>query len=286
MISPHVVISGPCTWNSLLFVPALPQPEPHMIVVDDFYDTFGGTSLGKCMNLSELGCDVTIVTQFGSDEMGHMIRDLLTHVGATVINCESRMTERHTNIMAADGQRLSFYLTSPPPSSGQRDDEILKAMSTADAIVMDLSAESARLLPAIRTMSAPVWVDLHDYDGRAQFHEPFLEAADVVVMSADKLDDPVSTMHEIAHRGKDLVVCTRGDRGALALTDSKMMTIPASPTQVVDTNGAGDAFASAALYHLLAGQSVHDALTKASLHTHQTLRSRHIHPVVDAILAS
>ncbi|MFH8978739.1 carbohydrate kinase [Streptomyces sp. NPDC017890] len=63
------------------------------------------------------------------------------------------------------------------------------------------------------------------------------------------LEEACDTWHAAGAR---LVVITLGGRGALASLDGGRVTVPAPPTVVVDTVGAGDSF-TAALLHRLAG---------------------------------
>ncbi|MEU6234869.1 carbohydrate kinase [Kitasatospora sp. NPDC047058] len=81
-------------------------------------------------------------------------------------------------------------------------------------------------------------------------------AADVLRLSADDLglllpgvspEDACDTWHRA---GVPLVVITLGDRGALASLDGRRLAVPAPPTTVVDTIGAGDSFTGGLLHHL------------------------------------
>ncbi len=103
----------------------------------------------------------------------------------------------------------------------------------------------------------PLSTDLHDWDGENPYHEPFALAADVVFLSAAALSDPERTMRRIAERGRaKAVVATAGAEGAYLLAGGETTRIPAAvpPAPVVDSNGAGDAFAAAFLYGRLAGE--------------------------------
>lgn len=73
----------------------------------------------------------------------------------------------------------------------------------------------------------------------------------MVFLSATALADPERTMRRIADRGRaEVVVATAGAKGAYLLADDELTHVPAAtpPAPVVDSNGAGDAFAAAFLY--------------------------------------
>jgi fructokinase len=86
--------------------------------------------------------------------------------------------------------------------------------------------------------------------------------ADVLRMSEDDLellvpDTSPEQACDIWHAaGARLVVITRGADGVLASLDGERMRIPAVPTSVVDTVGAGDSFTAGLLHHL----ATHDLL--------------------------
>jgi acarbose 7IV-phosphotransferase len=61
------------------------------------------------------------------------------------------------------------------------------------------------------------------------------------------------------------VVCTLAERGALALTESgQWLEVGAEPADVVDTNGAGDAFAAGLMVADFLGLSLNEALVVAA----------------------
>jgi sugar/nucleoside kinase (ribokinase family) len=73
-------------------------------------------------------------------------------------------------------------------------------------------------------------------------------------------------MTRLHEAGRELVVCTRGADGALALTrDGRWLEIPAEPAdRVVDTNGAGDAFLAGVVSGELRGLPIERSLTLAA----------------------
>ena len=112
------------------------------------------------------------------------------------------------------------------------------------------------------TSGRPVWTDLHDFDGSSTWHAPFIEAAEVVFVSHDRLPDPSGFLRSLIDRGKRLAVCTMGADGAIALdADERVYRVPVVPdVQVVDTNGAGDAFFAGVLFGELEGVPLERAL--------------------------
>jgi sugar/nucleoside kinase (ribokinase family) len=282
MPSPSVFIAGPASWNSIVVLDRLPEPVPHMQFAEDSWDTVGGTSAGKALSLTGLGRSTLLYALAGDDEPGERVRDALARAGVDVRWASASVTERHLNLMTRAGGRVSLYLSTPSVTDGADDDELRDLMTAADVVVLDLAAEPLRLLPLARETGTPIWVDVHDYDGAAEFHRPFLDAADAVFCNADRLDAPVDFLRSRIAAGATLAVCTLGADGAVAVdVDGVEHRVSAVPVDVVDTNGAGDAFLAGVLDAHLAGAAVPEALVAGARSASSVLRTRHLHQLLD-----
>lgn len=285
----HVLVVGPASWNRIVLLDRLPDSAPHTVFAQDSWETVGGTSAGKALGLCSLGREVVVSVQLGDDREGARIRSLLEQVGVRVVATATATTERHVNLMSPYGERLSIYLEHPPERTDGADatgaQVIGELMAASAVVVLDLAAESRRLVPAARAAGRPIWTDLHDYDGASTFHQPFLEAADAVFMSADATSDPRGLLARCLEHGAEFAVCTRGAEGAVALDSAgRWHEVPAVAAEVVDTNGAGDAFFTGVLDARLAGADLAQALAAGAAHGASVLGTRHLHPVLDDLL--
>jgi fructokinase len=93
---------------------------------------------------------------------------------------------------------------------------------------------------------------LGDADEIREYWDGLIELADIVKVSEEDLAwlvpqiDVVQIAKGWAECGPALIVVTRGEAGAFATTsEGVMVSVPASPVDVVDTVGAGDAFTAA-----------------------------------------
>ena len=282
----HVLIAGPASWNRIVELDRLPEPVPHMQFALGDWETVGGTSAGKALSLGALGRPVTLHALLGGDVEGERVRDALTSSGIDLLAGDGGVTERHLNLMTRDGGRVSLYLATPQPQDDTPSPVAIAAMSDAAAIVLDLAPVSLGLLPAARATGRPIWTDIHDYDGQADFHRPFIDAADAIFMNADRIGgDPFAFMEGCIRAGASLVVCTLGADGAVAV-DERMTRhrVAAEPVEVLDTNGAGDAFMAGVLDATLSGAELPDALRAGARHAASVLTTRHLHPSLDAVL--
>ena len=285
----HVFIAGPASWNRIVELDRLPEPVPHMQFALGDWETVGGTSAGKALSLAGLGRPVALHALLGGDIEGERVRALLTAAGVDLLAADGGTTERHLNLMTRDGGRVSLYLATPEVRGDDAPaPEAIASMTDAAAIVLDLAPLSLGLIAAARATGRPIWTDIHDYDGEADFHRPFIEAADAIFMNADRIgDDPFPFMEQCIRGGASLVVCTLGADGAIAV-DERMTrhAVAAEPAEVLDTNGAGDAFMAGVLDATLAGASVPDALRAGARQAASVLTTRHLHPSLDALLGA
>jgi len=288
-VTDHVFIAGPASWNRIVYLDRLPEPVPHMQFALDEYETVGGTSAGKALGLASLGRPVVLHALFGGDVDGERVRRLLESAGVTVLAGAGGTTERHLNLMTPAGERVSLYLATPNDSHSPSE-AVATAMAGASVIVLDLAPLAQGLIPLATASGRPIWTDIHDYDGGADFHRPFIDAADVVFMNADRIGpDPVPFMQARIEAGASLVVCTLGERGAIAVArdaNGRMSRheVAAVPVAVRDTNGAGDAFMTGVLDATLTGAGVPDALRAGAEHAASVLGTRHLHPSLDEAL--
>ncbi|WP_430646868.1 carbohydrate kinase family protein [Agromyces sp. GXS1127] len=291
-MSGRVVVSGPASWNRIVQVEHLPDPVPHMQFALGDHETVGGTSAGKALGLAALGRPVLLSTLIGSDADGERLRGILERVdGLDLDVVDGLRTERHLNLMTPLGERVSIYLSTPDDRSAPADARLTAAMQDAAAIVLDLSERSRRLIPDARAAGRPIWTDLHDYDGEAEFHRPFLDAADAVFLNADRLGgDPMPFLRRVVDEGARLAVCTLGAEGAVALSAARGVgsvtehRVDAVPVDVLDANGAGDAFMSGVLHAMLDGAGVDAALEVGAQHAASVLVTRHLHPTLDDLV--
>ncbi|MEU4693489.1 carbohydrate kinase family protein [Actinoplanes sp. NPDC023714] len=260
---PRVLIAGPVAWNLMIHLAELPRPEPHMVVAEWHHEAVGGTSAGKALNLRRLGVPVTLMTVLGDDFYKDRIVGVLQNAGVDLVAVPSATgTERHTNLMSANGQRTSIYLNLPEPAGPIT----VPPLGDADVVVADLAAFSLPVLRAAREAGREIWCDLHDWDGEAEFQREFAETADVIFASADRLPDPVVFMRERIEAGARLVVCTFGAEGAMACErGADPIHVPASRVaSVMDTNGAGDAFFAGVLAGRLRGLPLEESLRQGA----------------------
>ncbi|MBL0887389.1 carbohydrate kinase family protein [Myceligenerans indicum] len=283
MSTPTTVVVGPASWNTLVRLDALPEPRPHTVFARETVRTVGGTSAGKALHLADLGTAATLVTAVGDDPEAELVLGALARAGDRLEVLAHRApgpTEQHLNLMTDAGERVSVYLAVPAEPARLDDAHVAERLAAADNVVLDLAASSLELLDAARAGGAELWTDLHDYDGVSEFHQPFANACSHIFLNDDGTDDHAGVMRALLDRGATTVVCTLGARGAVALTRDGWAECPAEPAEIVDTNGAGDAFFAGFLTAHLTGASTGECLRAGARQAVRALGSPHLAPLL------
>lgn len=274
-----VLILGGASLDTIIHLPVLPEPEPQTIWPTASYRALGSTGAGKSLNLAALEQPVIFHTLLGKDTEGHQIRDALAHPRIRVLEEETDgPTEQHVNLMSADGKRISLFIQPPPEPEDIDWLPVQQATTECCLVVVNILGYTRSALPWLKSAGLPIWTDLHDYDGENPYHQPFIDAAQVIFLSSDNLANYRITMKQLVGRGKAFVVCTHGSAGATLLTregawmEQPAMEVPA----VIDTNGAGDAFFSAFLYRYLQGGELADCLKAGAINGALCVTSREL----------
>lgn len=216
----------------------------------------GGSPLNVAVGLSRLDVPAVLHTGLGTDEYGAMVEAHLEEnaVGLVVPATAGRRTSTAVATVAADGSAsYAFDLDAtlePGPAGAPR----LLHTGSIGAVVEPGAAVVAATIAAVRDHATISY----DPNVRPQLMgspeaarariEALVAQADVVKASSEDLAwlCPGEEHDDIAtrwlHLGPALVVVTRGEEGASAAGATATVKIPAPPTTLVDTIGAGDSF--------------------------------------------
>jgi fructokinase len=252
------------------------------IVVDADGDTVieavGGSALNVALALARLEVPTVLVTQTGNDEYGGRIADRLAGSGAGLVAAptDSGRTPTATARLARDGSAdYDFDLTWSLPHQQLPVCDVLHVGSLGSMLepgrdsVRDLveQAWARGVFVSYDPNVRPAFVD--DRRGAWRDVESLADRAGLVKLS----EEDVAALHPgadpediarslLAGERTELVLLTRGAQGASAYalsgTAEVSAHVPAPPTDLVDTIGAGDTFMAAALTVLLESGAVGD----------------------------
>ncbi|MFB8025434.1 MULTISPECIES: adenosine kinase [unclassified Streptomyces] len=255
-----VLVLGGAGVDTIVHVPELPLPYADSYMIRPGIVTRGGQSGDfVTLGLHALGLRTHHLDLIGDDHEGELVRALHRDRGIPLTAFPSPAgTKRAVNLVGPDGRRLSLYDADRARDSDRFDEATVRALA-ADArhTHVVITQPCVLTLPLLREAGVTISTDLHDWDGAEPYQERFALQADLVFLSTTALADPERTMRDITGRGRArTVVATAGAEGAYLLHDGELTHVPAvtPPAPVVDTNGAGDAFASGFLLGRLNGE--------------------------------
>ncbi|WP_282701441.1 adenosine kinase [Streptomyces sp. CC219B] len=258
-----VLVLGGAGVDTIVHVPELPLPYADSYMIEDGIRTRAGqTGDFVALGLTALGLRVHHLDFLGDDPEGDLVRALHDEHGIALTAVPQPLgTKRAVNLVGPDGRRLSLYDTSRGHADDRLPEDTVRTLAGASRHAhVSITHPCAGALPVLAESGVTISTDLHNWDGENPYHEAFALAADVVFLSATALADPERTMRRIAERGRaEVVVATAGAEGAHLLTDGELTHVPTvtPPAPVVDSNGAGDAFAAGFLFGRLNGEPPH-----------------------------
>jgi sugar/nucleoside kinase (ribokinase family) len=256
-----VLVLGGAGVDTVVHVPELPLPYADSYMIDPGIRTRAGqTGDFVALGLSALGLRTHHLDMLGADPEGDLVRAFHRDHGIPFTEVpQPAGTKRAVNLVGPDGRRLSLYDATRGHPDDRFPEATVRDLARAGRHThVSITQPCAHALPALREAGTTISTDLHNWDGENTYQEDFAHAADIVFLSTTALTGaPEHTMRAVAERGRArLVVATAGAEGAYLLAGDELTHIPTAPPpkRVVDSNGAGDAFAAAFLFGWLNGE--------------------------------
>ncbi|WP_395366376.1 adenosine kinase [Streptomyces sp. YH02] len=257
-----VLVLGGSGVDTIVYVPELPLPYADSYMIRPGIETRAGqTGDFVALGLNSLGLRTHHIDMVGADAAGDLVRAFHRErgIGFTEVPLPGG-TKRAVNLVGPDGRRLSLYDDSRSRESDRLPEELVRSLASASRHAhVSITYPCAFALPQLREAGVTLSTDLHNWDGENPYHESFAYGADIVFVSTAALTDKERTMRRILERGRaEAVIATAGAEGAYLLTADGLVHVPAVVPRepVVDSNGAGDAFAAGFLFGRLTGEDL------------------------------
>lgn len=234
----------------------------------------GGNAVNVAVFARRLGHGASYIGWLGTDRYGRLLLDSLAEEGVDTSRC--RVVEgisSHGDVTLVDGDRVFGEFEWGVTTQIALDDDQLAFITGHDvvhtSVYSKLEGQLDRLAAAARTLSFDFASDWTRDDLAG-----ILPRVDIAFLSHPEAGDrEVRELLAWAHaQGPSLVVVTCGAAGAFAFDGERVHRQGIVETEVVDTLGAGDAFASRLLVELHDGRALADALPLAAISAAETCR--------------
>ncbi len=272
---------GGIAWNTMVYLDRFPEPRPQTVFARGSHTTVGSSGAGKALNFASLGAHSSLWGLVGDDEPGDRVREYLAAHGVELIpEVDPLGTMRHVNLMDTAGERISIFANPGSHEFPVDVEKIRPVARTADVVSVTIMNYGRAFLPMLQGMGKPIWIDIHDYDGVNLHHQEFIEAADFLFMSSQLHPGWRGFLEDRVGAGTTVAVATHGAAGASGITASEgwieVEALP--PRQMVDTNGAGDAFFAGFAVEWMGRANLRAALEAGALHASQAVASPDLAP--------
>jgi fructokinase len=238
-------------------------------------ETSGGSAANTCAVAAGLGARVAYLGRVADDQLGAVFRHDIQAAGVhfpTPPLVGGVPTARCMILVTPDGQRtMNTYLGACVAFGEEQLDEAAIAASAVtymEGYLFDPPAAQAAFRRAAAvahaagrkvsiTLSDAFCVDRH----RAAFrdlvrsHIDILFANEAEICSLYECNE-FADAAEQARREVALAALTRSEDGSVILSGEETVVVPAAPTRLVDSTGAGDAYAAGFLAALAAGRGL------------------------------
>jgi sugar/nucleoside kinase (ribokinase family) len=233
-------------------------------------DTVGQSGGYSARGFGRLGRRVAFLGYVGDDALGRFLVEELAGDGVDMghVLVDPAGTNRSVNLMSPDGQRHSFFdgkshMTLEPDVAAWAG-----VLDGARLAHFSIPNWARHLLAPAREAGCVVSCDLQDVrDLDDPYRRDFIEAADVLFLSATHLADPLDAARALQRPGR-VVVLGLGSRGAAVVMDAGTGRFEPVhlPAPVVDTNGAGDSLAVGFLTSfVLEGRPLDESIRRGQL---------------------
>jgi len=233
----RIYVAGNIVVDETWSINDLPQKGASIHGVKTSQD-IGGKGANQAIVISRCGIDTRLIAAIGNDSNGRWIRENIAHEPVTLFPTEYSSPHSDASIILNSSDGDNAIITTTAAADALTVEMILPYLADAapgDILLQqgNFSVEKTRALfswaktRGMKTVFNPSPVN-PDF---AQLW-PLVDIAVVNQLEADLLQPA----------GVSTLIVTQGAAGALLFTATQRSFCPASPTQAVDSTGAGDTF--------------------------------------------
>lgn len=257
---PGLVVSvGASNMDFIFKVPYFVKPDAEMFI-EELKISPGGSALNFAVNLTRLGIRTGMVSRVGKDDYGELILNQLNKEGLDTSHCIKIAKKTGMAFISVDksGKR-SIY--SFPGANGKlklnsADIDYIRSAEFIHlaGVYWELARDVARYAQKLSFSPGPL-LSSHGLDKLGAVIKKskflFLNNEEVKILTGEDLDNGAKL---ILDEGVTNLIVTLGSLGSVLYNKDGTIKVPAEKIKVVDTTGAGDAFAAAFIFKWLKGK--------------------------------
>ncbi len=227
----------------------------------------GGNAVNVPVLAHRLGCPAAYLGWLARDPHGLLVYNALIEEGVDVSH--SRLVEgqnAYCEVSLVDGDRVFGKFSAGVCDQISLDDADLRFISTFDLVHTSVYSFITPYLKKLRLVSKMLSFDFSSEWDRQMLTE-ILPMVDIALISnpTEDIDENRELINFASAFGPEIILVTSGEQGALLFDGSRFFHQKIDPIgEVIDTLGAGDAFAASFMVNYLEGFSISDALHKAA----------------------
>lgn len=260
----------------------------------------GGSAANTIAGLAAFGGKAGFIGKVGDDALGEIFGHDIRSLGVkfeTLPGQGTSQTARSFVLVTPDAQRTMNTFLGASQELGPDDvDEIAiksSLITYLEGYLWDPEQAKAAFIKAMdiaKSADRAVALTLSDSFCVGRYREEFLDlvehrinilfANEEEIKSLYQADTFEEAKKQVAGH-VDIAVLTRSEKGSLILSEGKEVAVPAHPTKVVDTTGAGDLYAAGFLFGLTHGYSLENAGKIGAMAASEAISHLGARPVAD-----
>lgn len=240
-------------------------------------ESCGGVARNFAENLSRLGCSTSLMTCVGDDKEGNWILTETKGQGVDISQVWVFPTERtgtFTTLLDSNGGNIVSMadMVIYDKITTSLLEEKWSYIIASRAVFLDTNIPEeciSYLIKRCNDENIPLYIDPvssakakklpYQLDG-VDLLLPNREEAEILAeIKIDSIKDCQSACEKIRQRGVQKVIITLGDQGVYFSSPDESGHLPPFKTDIVDVTGAGEAFASCAIYGIMNEESLSGA---------------------------
>jgi ribokinase len=240
----------------------------------------GGKGANQAVAAARLGAKTTLIGRLGQDAFGAELRAFLTaeRVEAGFVR-DTAAAHTGTAIITLASADNTIVVIPGANALVDADDVASPQLAKGDVAVSQFEIPLAAIAAFFRRARNAGTATILNPAPALEFDRGLLDLVDVLVLNETELglfadrelredDEParfIEAARSLQRYGQQVICVTLGRRGALALLEGEVLTIPGRSVEAIDSTGAGDCFVGALAAQLARGAPIRDALAYANL---------------------